>query len=131
MDIRELVEPKINPKIPQISPGDTVKVSLRITERDKERVQHFEGMVIRVRRGVHGGSFTVRKISYGVGVECTFPFQSATIQNVEILRHGRVRRAKLYYMRRLTAKRSRLKERREKVVGEAAKEGESEEEISP
>jgi len=130
MDIRELVEPKINPRIPQISPGDTVKVSIRTTEGDKERVQHFEGMVIRVRKGAYGGSFSVRKISYGIGVECTFPFQSGTIQNVEVLRHGKVRRAKLYYMRRLSAKQSRLKERREKVVPEATKENEAEEEVS-
>ena len=131
MDIRELIEPKVNPGIPQMSPGDTVKVSLRTSEMDKERLQHFEGMVIRVRGGVDGGSFTVRKTSYGVGVECTFPFQSATIQGVEVLRHGKVRRAKLYYMRQLTARQSRLKERREKVAEEVTKEGESKEEISP
>ena len=124
MDIRKLIEPKINPKIPQILPGDTVKVSFRISEGDKERSQYFEGMVIRVRKGVDGGSFTVRKISYGVGVECTFPFQSATIQSVDVLRHGKVRRARLFYTRRLTAKRSRLKERREKVVEEVAHETE-------
>jgi len=124
MDIRELVEPKINPGIPHISPGDTVKVSIKTSEGDKERLQHFEGMVIRVRRGVDGGSFTARKISHGVGVECTFPFQSGTIQGVEVLRHGKVRRARLYYMRRLTAKQSRLKERREKPVEEVAQPGE-------
>ena len=116
MDIRELVEPKINPTIPQISAGDTVKVSLMIREGDKERVQHFEGTVIRVRRGVDGGNFTVRKVSYGIGVEYTFPFQSGTIQSVVVLRHGKVRRARLYYLRRLSVKQSRLKERREKVV---------------
>ena len=127
MDIRELVEPKINSKIPQISPGDTVKVSLKIREGDKERLQHFEGMVIRVRKGVDGGNFTVRKVSSGIGVEYTFPFQSGTVQGVEVLRHGKVRRAKLYYMRRLSAKRSRLKERREKVKEVVSQEGELEE----
>jgi large subunit ribosomal protein L19 len=116
MDIRELVKPKINPNIPQISPGDTVKLSLKTIEGDKERLQHFQGMVIRIRKGVSGGSFTVRRVSYGVGVERTFPFQSPMLQGVEVLRHGKVRRAKLYYMRRLSAKQSRLKERRERAA---------------
>ena len=119
MDIRELIEPKINPNIPQISPGDTVKVSLRTVERDKERLQHFQGMVIRIRKGVDGGSFTVRRVIYGVGVEQTFPFQSPLLQKVEVLRHGKTRRAKLYYMRGLSGKRARLKERREKVSEQA------------
>ena len=120
MDIRELVKPKINPSIPQISPGDTAKVSIRTVEGDKERLQHFQGVVIRVRKGVDGGSFTVRKISYGVGVECTFPFQSTTIQSVNVIKHGKVRRAKLYYMRRLGVKQARLKERREKTTEQGA-----------
>jgi large subunit ribosomal protein L19 len=119
MDVREFVKPKMNPAIPQISPGDTVKVSLRTVEGDKERLQHFQGVVIRMRKGVDGGSFTVRRVSYGIGVERTFPFQSPSVQNVEVLRHGHVRRAKLYYMRRLSAKRARLKERREKVAEQA------------
>ncbi|MQY56307.1 MAG: 50S ribosomal protein L19 [Dehalococcoidia bacterium] len=119
MDIRELIEPKINPNIPQISPGDIVKVSLRTGERDKERLQHFQGMVIRIRKGVDGGSFTVRRVIYGVGVEQTFPFQSPLLQKVEVLRHGKTRRAKLYYMRGLSAKRARLKERQEKVIEQA------------
>ena len=119
MDIRELIEPKINPNIPQISPGDTVKVSLRTVERDKERSQHFQGMVIRIRKGVDGGSFTVRRVIYGVGVEQTFPFQSPLLQKIEVLRHGKTRRAKLYYMRGLSAKRTRLKERREKLIEQA------------
>lgn len=119
MDIRELVKPKINPNIPQISPGDTVKVNFRITEGDKERLQHFQGVVIRTRKGVDGGSFTVRQVIYGIGVERTFPFQSPMIQGVEVLKHGKVRRAKLYYMRQLSAKRARLKERREKVTEKA------------
>ena len=119
MDIRELVKPKINSKGKQISPGDTVNVSLKTIEGDKERLQYFQGMVIRVRKGVDGGSFTVRRVTYGVGVERTFPFQSPVIQNVEVLRQGKVRRAKLYYMRRLSAKQARLKERREKVPEQA------------
>ncbi len=122
MDIRELIEPKINPNIPQISPGDTVKVSLRTVERDKERSQHFQGMVIRIRKSVDGGSYTVRRVIYGVGVEQTFPFQSPLLQKVEVLRHGKTRRAKLYYMRGLSGKRARLKERREKVIEQAVPE---------
>ncbi|MBE9469928.1 MAG: 50S ribosomal protein L19 [Chloroflexi bacterium] len=119
MDIRELVKPKINPNIPRVSPGDTVRVNFKITEGDKERLQHFQGVVIRIRKSVDGGSFTVRQVIYGVGVERTFPFQSPAVQGVEVLKHGRVRRAKLYYIRGLSAKRARLKERREQVTGKA------------
>ena len=116
MDVRELVKPKMNPNIPQISPGDTVKVSLKTKEGDKERLQNFQGVVIKMRKGVDGGSFTVRRVSYGIGVERTFPFQSPSVQNVEVLRHGKVRRAKLYYIRRLSVKQARLKERRERAI---------------
>ena len=116
MDIRELVKPEVNPNIPQISPGDMVKVSSKTVEGDKERLQHFQGVVVRKRKGVDGGNFTVRRVTYGVGVERTFPFQSPMIQSVEMLRHGKVRRAKLYYIRRLSAKQARLKERREKAA---------------
>jgi large subunit ribosomal protein L19 len=119
MDVREFVKPKVNPNIPQIAPGDTVKVSLKAMEGDKERLQHFQGMVIKMRKGVAGGSFTVRRVSYGIGVERTFPFQSPHVQNVLVLRHGQVHRAKLYYMRRLSVKQARLKERRERVLEQA------------
>jgi len=119
MDIREFVKPKINPDVPQISPGDTVKVSLKAMEGDKERLQHFQGVVIKMRKSVDGGSFTVRRVSYGIGVERTFPFQSPSVQNVAVLRHGQVRRAKLYYMRRLSVKQARLKERRERALEQA------------
>jgi len=126
MDIREFVKPKMNPVIPQISPGDTVKLSLKTIEGDKERLQHFQGMIIRIRKGVDGGSFTVRRVSYGVGVERTFPFQSPLLQGVEVLRRGKVRRAKLYYMRRLSAKQSRLKERRERIAEQITPQAEEE-----
>jgi len=109
----------MNPNIPQISPGDTVKVNLKAMEGDKERLQHFQGVVIKMRKGVDGGNFTVRRVSYGIGVERTFPFQSPSVQNVEVLRHGQVRRAKLYYMRRLSVKQARLKERRERALEQA------------
>jgi len=126
MDVRQFVRPKMNPSIPQISPGDTIKVSLKTIEGDKERLQHFQGVVIRVRKGVDGGSFTMRRVSYGIGVERTFPFQSTSVQNVEVLRHGKVRRAKLYYMRKLSSKRARLKERRERAIEQAMPEEEEE-----
>jgi large subunit ribosomal protein L19 len=119
MDVREFVKPKMNPNIPQISPGDTVKVSLKAMEGDRERLQHFQGVVIKTRKGVAGGSFTVRRVSYGIGVERTFPLQSPSVQTVAVLRHGHVRRAKLYYMRRLSVKQARLKERRERVLEQA------------
>lgn len=128
MDIRELVRPKVNPNIPQISPGDTVRVSLKSREGDKERLQHFRGVVIKMRKGVDGGSFTVRRVSYGVGVERTFPFQSPFVENVEVLRHGQVRRAKLYYLRRLSVKQARLKERRERAIEQAMPQEEPQEE---
>ncbi len=112
MDIRELVRPKVNESIPQLSPGDTVRVSLRVREGERERIQNFQGMVIRIRRGVDGGRFTVRRVAYGVGVEYTLPFQSPLIERVEVLRKGKARRARLYYMRGLSAKRARLKEKR-------------------
>ncbi|GAI11316.1 unnamed protein product, partial [marine sediment metagenome] len=128
MDVREFVKPRMNPNIPQISPGDTVRVSLKTVEGDKERLQHFQGVVIRMRKGVDGGNFTVRRVSYGIGVERTFPFQSLSVQNVEVLRHGEVRRAKLYYVRRLSAKRARLKERREKVIEQAMPQEEQQQE---
>ncbi len=112
MDIRELVKPNVNESIPQLSPGDTVRVSLRVREGDRERIQNFQGMVIRIRRGVDGGRFTLRRVAYGVGVEYTLPYQSPLIEKVEVLRRGKARRAKLYYMRNLSAKRARLKEKR-------------------
>ena len=128
MDVREFVKPQINPSILQISPGDTVRVSLKVVEGDKERMQHFQGVVIKMRRGVDGGSFTVRRVSYGIGVERTFPFQSPSVQNVEVLRHGKARRAKLYYVRRLSAKQARLKEKREKAAEQTMSQEEEQQE---
>lgn len=115
MDIRSLVKPRINPNIPQLSPGDTVKVRLKVIDADKERVQQFQGVIIGLRKSIDGGNFTVRRVSYGVGVECTFSLQSPLIQDVAVLKHGKVRRAKLYYIRKLSAKQARLAERQEKV----------------
>ena len=128
MDIASLVEIKQNPKIPDITPGDTVKVSARIVEGGKERIQVFQGVIIRVRRGGAGASFTVRHVAYGIGVERTFPLYSPLVEKVEVVRHGKVRRAKLYYLRGLSSKAARKKikrvDRRTKEVPEAALEPE-------
>jgi large subunit ribosomal protein L19 len=119
MNVNSISQIKVNPNIPQISPGDTVKVSFKVKEAGRERVQTLLGLVVRVRRGAGGGNFTVRRVTYGVGVEHTFPFASPFLEKVEVVRHGKVRRAKLYYIRRLSAREARLKERREKVLAEA------------
>ena len=101
-------------------PGDTVRVHVRVVEGEKERTQVFEGIVIR-RRGEGGrASFTVRRISYGVGVERTFPVHSPRIEKIDVVRHGKVRRSKLYYLRGLAGKAARLKEKRAFVPASAA-----------
>jgi len=112
MSTESLIEVKPNPNIPTLAPGDTVKVSTRIIEGEKERTQLFQGVVIKVRRGGAGASFTVRRVTYGVGVERTFPLHSPLVEKVEVMRHGKVRRAKLYYLRGLSAKAARIKEKR-------------------
>lgn len=111
MNMASLVGVKPNPNIPTLAPGDTVKVSTKIVEGDRERIQLFQGVVIKVRRNAEGGSFTVRRVAYGVGVERTFPTCSPLVEKVEVVRHGKVRRAKLYYLRGLSSKASRLKEK--------------------
>ncbi|HYK50657.1 MAG: 50S ribosomal protein L19 [Acidobacteria bacterium] len=95
--------------IPDFGPGDTVKVQVKIKEGDKERIQAFEGVVIARSRGPQA-SFTVRKISFGQGVERIFPIQSKVVDKVDVLRSAKVRRAKLYYLRELRGKAARLKE---------------------
>ena len=112
MNIASLVDIKPNPNIPDITSGDTVRVRTKIVEGDKERTQVFQGVIIRVRHRGPGSSFTVRRVAYGVGVERTFPIYSPRVEKVEIVRRGKKRRAKLYYLRGLSAKTSRLKERR-------------------
>jgi len=111
MNMASLIEVKPNPDIPALAPGDTVKVSTKIVEGDRERTQLFQGVVINVRRNATGGNFTVRRVAYGVGVERTFPLCSPLLEKVEVMRHGKVRRAKLYYLRGLSSKASRLKEK--------------------
>jgi len=112
MSTEALIEVKPNPNIPVLAPGDTVKVSARIVEGYKERTQLFQGVVIKVRHGGVGASFTVRRVTYGVGVERTFPLYSPLVEKVEVVRHGKVRRAKLYYLRGLSARAARIKEKR-------------------
>jgi len=98
--------------VPDFQPGDTIKIHSRILEGEKERVQIFEGVVIRRKGGGSRESITVRKISYGVGVERIFPLHSPRIVKIEVIRRGRVRRAKLHYLRKLKGKAARIKEKR-------------------
>jgi len=112
MNVASLVETKPNPNIPPLAPGDSVKVSIKVVEGDKERTQVFQGVVIKIRNSEAGSSFTVRRVAYGVGVERTFPLYSPLVEKVEVVRHGKVRRAKLYYLRGLSAKKARIKEKR-------------------
>jgi large subunit ribosomal protein L19 len=112
MDMASIVSVKQNPNIPELTSGDTVRVSTKVVEGDKERIQVFQGVVIKIRHRGVGSSFTVRRVTYGVGVERTFPMYSPRVEKVEIVRRGRTRRAKLYYLRGLSAKTSRLRERR-------------------
>jgi large subunit ribosomal protein L19 len=95
--------------LPQLRAGDTVRVHVKIKEGDKERIQVFEGTVIRLRRGLSHATFTVRKVSFGQGVERIFPLHSPTIEKIEVVRSGRVRRAKLYYLRKLKGKAARIR----------------------
>ncbi len=109
--ITELTKPYLK-DVPQFKAGDTVKVYVKIKEGNRERIQLFEGLVIKRQGGGISESFTVRKISNGVGVERTFPVHSPIIDSLEVARVGRVRRAKLHYIRSLSAKASRIKEKR-------------------
>lgn len=109
MDISSVVDTKVNEKIPEFKPGDTVRVKMKVIEGDQERSQTFEGVVIRMRRSGAGANFTLRKVFHGVGVERTFPFNSPRLEKIEVLRRGKVRRAKLYYLRQLSSKMARQK----------------------
>ena len=112
MNMASLIEVKPNPDIPDIVPGDTVNVRAKVVEGDRERIQAFQGVVIKVRHGAANANFTVRRVAYGVGVERTFFLNSPLLERVEVVRHGKVRRAKLLYLRGLSGKASRLKEKR-------------------
>jgi large subunit ribosomal protein L19 len=113
MNKTDLIEkPFLRSDIPDFRPGDTVKVHVRVVEGNRERVQVFQGVVIRRQNGGLRETFTVRKISFGVGVERTFPVHSPSIAKLELVSRGAVRRAKLYYLRELRGKKARIKERR-------------------
>ena len=108
--ITEITKEQLRTDIPNFRPGDTVRVHVKVVEGTRERIQMYEGVVIKRRGGGISETFTVRKISYGVGVERTFPVHTPKIANLEVVRRGKVRRAKLYYLRNLRGKAARIKE---------------------
>ncbi|WP_125775164.1 50S ribosomal protein L19 [Antribacter gilvus] len=101
--------------IPDFRAGDTLKVNVKVVEGNRSRIQAFQGVVIRIHGGGIGETFTVRKVSFGVGVERTFPMHAPTIDSVEVMTRGDVRRAKLYYLRALRGKKAKIKEKRDTV----------------
>lgn len=109
--IRELEKEQLRSDLPKLEIGDTVRVYVKVVEGNRERLQNFEGVVIKMQGGGIRKTFTVRRISYGVGVERTFPYHSPRIGRIEVVRHGVVRRAKLYYLRERTGKAAKIKER--------------------
>jgi large subunit ribosomal protein L19 len=136
MDVSNLlIAKKKAVKMPTIAPGDTVRISTKIVEGDKERIQLFQGVVIKIKHGGAGASYTVRHVAFGVGVERTFPTSSPLVEKIEIVRQGKVRRAKLYYLRNLSGKEARRKikrvERTAKQVGEELLQEQPEEVIEP
>jgi large subunit ribosomal protein L19 len=112
MNVIDIVEQAQLVERPQLKSGDTVRVHVKVREGDKERIQIFEGMVIGMHRGGSRASFTVRKVSFGQGVERIFPLHSPTIDKIEVIRSARVRRAKLYFLRALKGKAARMKEQK-------------------
>lgn len=133
MNASEIYKPEANPRIPQFSAGDTVRVNFRIREGERERIQAFQGVVIRLSHGKGpAANFTVRRISAGIGIERIFPLHSPLIESLEITRYGSVRRAKLYYLRGLQGRAARIKElnpaqRRRAAEAQAAAEARREE----
>lgn len=111
--IKSLEGKQLKQDVPDFTPGDTVRVHVRIIEGDKERIQIFQGTVIARNGGGIGESFTVRKVSAGVGVERVFPLHSPNIAKIEMTKHGKVRRSKLYYLRGLKGKKTRIEEKKE------------------
>jgi large subunit ribosomal protein L19 len=109
--IRELEKEQIRTDLPALKIGDSVRVFVKVVEGNRERLQNFEGVVIKMQGGAVRKSFTVRRVSYGVGVERTFPYNSPRIGRIEVVRHGKVRRAKLYYLRDRVGKAAKVVER--------------------
>ncbi len=110
--LEQLSREQMRADLPDFRPGDTVEVHVRIVEGDKERIQVFKGVVIRKRGGLIGATFTVRKVSYGVGVERIFPFHSPNIDKVVLLTRGQVNQSRIYYLRQRAGKAARIKEKR-------------------
>lgn len=108
--VQSITQEQLRKDLPNFRPGDTLKVHVKVIEGSRERIQLFEGVVIKRRGGGISETFTVRKISYGVGVERTFPLHSPKIDKIDVARRGKVRRAKLYYLRNLRGKAARIKE---------------------
>lgn len=108
--LQTIAQEQLRQDLPSFRPGDTLKVHVKVIEGTRERIQLFEGVVIKRRGGGISETFTVRKISYGVGVERTFPLHSPKLEKIEVARRGKVRRAKLYYLRELRGKAARIKE---------------------
>jgi large subunit ribosomal protein L19 len=135
MNVDSLINVKRNRKIPELAPGDTVRVYTKVVEGGKERTQPFQGVVIKLQGGGISATFTVRRIAYGVGVERTFPLRSPRVDRVEVIRHGKVRRAKLYYLRGRSGRAARIRERRLDQEKELARmeqlAAEAEEEVEP
>ena len=113
IDLSDVIERPLIREVPSFGPGDTVKVNVRVVEGNRERVQTYQGVVIRRRGGGSRETFTVRKISFGVGVERTFPLHSPSIASIEVVTKGAVRRSKLYYLRDRVGKAARIKEKRD------------------
>ncbi|MFC4050921.1 MULTISPECIES: 50S ribosomal protein L19 [Actinomadura] len=111
--IQEIEKAAMRTDVPDFRPGDTLKVHVRVTEGNRSRIQVFQGVVIRRQGGGARETFTVRKVSYSVGVERTFPLNSPSIDKIEVVTRGDVRRAKLYYLRNLRGKAARIKEKRD------------------
>lgn len=110
--IKNIEREQMRMDLPDFAPGDTVTVHVKIREGNKERLQAFQGVVVSKKKGIANATFTVRKVSYGVGVERVFPMNSPVIDRVEVVTRGRVRRAKIYYLRKLRGKAARIREKR-------------------
>ena len=108
--VMEIEKTMLKDKVPEFRAGDTLRVAVRIVEGEKERIQHFEGVCIKRRGGGVRETFTVRRVSYGVGIERVFPLHSPRVEDIKILRKGKVRRGKLYYLRNLRGKKARIPE---------------------
>ena len=114
--IKQIEEKYLRSDMPDFKAGDTIKVWVKIKEGEKERLQIFEGVCIRRRRGGTGASFTVRKVSYGIGVERIFPTNSPILDKIEVVQYGKVRRSRIYYLRKLRGKAAKVKPRRRRVM---------------